>query len=188
LRSALLVSGLDSIFFRVPTRASSMRTNPAEVLQLSRTMPLLCVQDRNLVPKLGRSYERRHQLAHDCRADGHISLRVGLGAALVKKADHKAVYSGSYDAAFERLFQLLVMFWTDISSNGQVHHNAIVHSSGVLSIHLSCALGGLSSLKPRERSIPNTPTRNILCSKTEHFREIEIAARANLSRSLGLEA
>ncbi|PVH90791.1 hypothetical protein DM02DRAFT_507158, partial [Periconia macrospinosa] len=35
----------------------------------------------------------------------------------------------------ENLFQLLVMFWTDLSTDGKMHRNAIVHFSGVLGIH-----------------------------------------------------
>jgi hypothetical protein len=56
-------------------------------------------------------------------------------AGLVKEADHGAVQSGSHEAACEKLFQLFVMFWTDLSPDGMMHRNAIVHFSGVLGIH-----------------------------------------------------
>jgi hypothetical protein len=35
----------------------------------------------------------------------------------------------------ENLFQLMMMFWTDLSTDGSFRHNAIVHFSGVLGIH-----------------------------------------------------
>ncbi len=35
----------------------------------------------------------------------------------------------------ENLFQLIMMFWTDLSTNGSFCRNAIVHFSGVLGIH-----------------------------------------------------
>ncbi|KAF1354301.1 hypothetical protein EJ07DRAFT_86624, partial [Lizonia empirigonia] len=35
----------------------------------------------------------------------------------------------------EALFQLLVMFWTDVSTDGAAEGKAIVHFSGVLGIH-----------------------------------------------------
>jgi hypothetical protein len=36
---------------------------------------------------------------------------------------------------YEQVFQLLVMFWTDLSADAIMDHNAIVHFSGVLGIH-----------------------------------------------------
>jgi hypothetical protein len=41
----------------------------------------------------------------------------------------------SLDAVRENLLQLLVMFWTDLSHNGNMNRSAIMHFSGVLRIH-----------------------------------------------------
>ncbi|OAL42613.1 hypothetical protein IQ07DRAFT_525792 [Pyrenochaeta sp. DS3sAY3a] len=41
----------------------------------------------------------------------------------------------SLDGVHENLFQLLVMFWTDLSHDGNVSRSAIMHFSGVLGIH-----------------------------------------------------
>jgi hypothetical protein len=35
----------------------------------------------------------------------------------------------------EQLFQLLVMFWADLSMDGSMKHSAILHFSGVLGVH-----------------------------------------------------
>lgn len=43
--------------------------------------------------------------------------------------------SGASPSILEALFQLLAMFWTDISTDGPVEGKAIVHFSGVLGIH-----------------------------------------------------
>jgi hypothetical protein len=56
-------------------------------------------------------------------------------AASVKAADGGTVLPNLSAALCESLFQLLVMFWTDLSSDGRMHRNAIVHFSGVLGIH-----------------------------------------------------
>jgi hypothetical protein len=40
-----------------------------------------------------------------------------------------------FSVIVENLFQLMMMFWTDLSANGSFRHNAIVHFSGVLGIH-----------------------------------------------------
>jgi hypothetical protein len=56
-------------------------------------------------------------------------------AASVKAADSGTVLPNSSADICESLFQLLVMFWTDISSDGKMHRNAIVHFSGVLGIN-----------------------------------------------------
>lgn len=55
--------------------------------------------------------------------------------ALVKTADAGVVLQTAPDAVYENLFQLLVMFWTDLSHDGKMDRNAIVHFSGVLGIH-----------------------------------------------------
>ncbi|EFQ90142.1 hypothetical protein PTT_13339 [Pyrenophora teres f. teres 0-1] len=39
------------------------------------------------------------------------------------------------DGVYENLFQLLVMFWTDLSHDGNMSRSAIMHFSGVLGIH-----------------------------------------------------
>lgn len=56
-------------------------------------------------------------------------------AAQVKEADGGRVVQSSLDMFYESLFQLLVMFWTDLSQDGKMDCNAIVHFSGVLGIH-----------------------------------------------------
>ena len=56
-------------------------------------------------------------------------------ATLVKDTDGGKVPQNTPDPIYENLFQLLVMFWTDISKDGKMHRNAIVHFSGVLGIH-----------------------------------------------------
>jgi hypothetical protein len=43
--------------------------------------------------------------------------------------------SATSPSGLEALFQLLAMFWTDVSTNGPVEGKAIVHFSGVLGIH-----------------------------------------------------
>jgi hypothetical protein len=55
--------------------------------------------------------------------------------ASVKAADSGTVLQNSSADICEGLFELPVMFWTDISLDGQMHPNAIVHFSGVLGIH-----------------------------------------------------
>lgn len=43
--------------------------------------------------------------------------------------------SNTSSSVLEALFQLLAMFWTDVSTDGPVEGKAIVHFSGVLGIH-----------------------------------------------------
>jgi hypothetical protein len=43
--------------------------------------------------------------------------------------------SGASVSILEALFQLLAMFWTDVSTDGPVEGKAVVHFSGVLGIH-----------------------------------------------------
>jgi hypothetical protein len=51
--------------------------------------------------------------------------------------DGRAIERSSEDQTLllENLFQLMVMFWTDLSMDGTMSRNAIVHYSGVLGIH-----------------------------------------------------
>jgi hypothetical protein len=41
----------------------------------------------------------------------------------------------TFDALTENLFQLIAIFWTDISKDGRMELNAVVHFTGVLGIH-----------------------------------------------------
>ncbi|KAJ9634203.1 hypothetical protein H2199_009087 [Coniosporium tulheliwenetii] len=54
---------------------------------------------------------------------------------LVREADSTSVSQDIPPVLLENLFQLLVMFWTDLSRDGNMEQNAIVHFSGVLGIH-----------------------------------------------------
>jgi len=56
-------------------------------------------------------------------------------SVVVKQLDTGAVHELSLDAICENLFQLLVMFWTDILKDGKMDQNAIMHFSSVLGIH-----------------------------------------------------
>ncbi|PVH90623.1 hypothetical protein DM02DRAFT_483906, partial [Periconia macrospinosa] len=56
-------------------------------------------------------------------------------AVLVEDMDGGKAPQDSLEPVYENLFQLLVMFWTNLSKDGNMHHNAIVHFSGVLGIH-----------------------------------------------------
>ena len=43
--------------------------------------------------------------------------------------------SSASSSSLEALFQLIAMFWTDVSTDGPVKGKFIVHFSGVLGIH-----------------------------------------------------
>ncbi|KAJ9655923.1 hypothetical protein H2201_008696 [Coniosporium apollinis] len=51
------------------------------------------------------------------------------------QADNGSVPKEVPAVLLENLFQLFVMFWTDLSVDGKMEQNAIVHFSGVLGIH-----------------------------------------------------
>ncbi|ENI03218.1 hypothetical protein COCC4DRAFT_143923 [Bipolaris maydis ATCC 48331] len=52
-----------------------------------------------------------------------------------QQADCGVLLQPSLDGVHENLFQLLVMFWTDLSHDGNMSRSAIMHFSGVLGIH-----------------------------------------------------
>lgn len=52
-----------------------------------------------------------------------------------QQADSGILLEPSLDSVHENLFQLLVMFWTDLSHNGNMSRSAIMHFSGVLGIY-----------------------------------------------------
>lgn len=52
-----------------------------------------------------------------------------------QQADCGVLLEPSLDGVHENLFQLLVMFWTDLSHDGNMNRSAIMHFSGVLGIH-----------------------------------------------------
>ena len=56
-------------------------------------------------------------------------------SVISRQADHGVLFQPSLDSVHENLFQLLVMFWTDLSHDGQMNRSAIMHFSGVLGIH-----------------------------------------------------
>ena len=58
-------------------------------------------------------------------------------AASVEAADSGTVLPDVFAGISESLFPLLATFWTDLSLDGKMHQNAIVHFSGVLGIHPS---------------------------------------------------
>jgi hypothetical protein len=62
-----------------------------------------------------------------------IMKSVWSGLAADKTADPEPSPSSSIS---EAVFQLLVMFWTDLSTDGVLEGKAIIHFSGVLGIHL----------------------------------------------------
>jgi hypothetical protein len=57
---------------------------------------------------------------------------VWSGLAADKTADPEPSSSSPIS---EAVFQLLVMFWTDLSTDGVLEGKAIIHFSGVLGIH-----------------------------------------------------
>lgn len=52
-----------------------------------------------------------------------------------QQADRGVLLQPSLDGVHENLFQLLVMFWTDLSHDGNMSRSAIMNFSGVLGIH-----------------------------------------------------
>ncbi|KAF9695526.1 hypothetical protein EKO04_006297 [Ascochyta lentis] len=52
-----------------------------------------------------------------------------------QQADCGVLLEPSLDGVHENLFQLLVMFWTDLLHDGNMNRSAIMHFSGVLGIH-----------------------------------------------------
>ncbi|KAH6612382.1 hypothetical protein C7974DRAFT_444959 [Boeremia exigua] len=55
--------------------------------------------------------------------------------AVSQQADLRILLQSSLAALNENLFQLLVMFWTDLSHDGNMSRSAIMNFSGVLGIH-----------------------------------------------------
>ena len=55
--------------------------------------------------------------------------------AVSQQADLGILLQSSLAALNENLFQLLVMFWTDLSHNGNISCSAIMNFSSVLGIH-----------------------------------------------------
>lgn len=62
----------------------------------------------------------------------HIWSRLSI---VSQQADCGVLLQPSLDVVHENLFQLLVMFWTDLSHDGNMSRSAIMHFSGVLGIH-----------------------------------------------------
>ena len=56
-------------------------------------------------------------------------------SAVSEQEDRGVLLQPSLDSVYENLFQLLVMFWTDLSHDGNMNRSAIMHFSGVLGIH-----------------------------------------------------
>jgi hypothetical protein len=52
-----------------------------------------------------------------------------------QQVDRGVLLQPSLDSVHENLFQLLVMFWTDLSHDGNMSCSAIMNFSGVLGIH-----------------------------------------------------
>jgi hypothetical protein len=52
-----------------------------------------------------------------------------------QQADCGVLLQQALDSVHEDLFQLLVMFWTDLSHDGHMNRSAIMHFSGVLGIY-----------------------------------------------------
>jgi hypothetical protein len=52
-----------------------------------------------------------------------------------QQADRGILLQPSLDSVHENLFQLLVMFWTDLSHDGNMSRSAMMNFSGVLGIH-----------------------------------------------------
>ena len=82
--------------------------------------------------------ERTHDISGLQLSNPQVAMMDDIWAGLadlVKKTDDTSVAQGVPAVLLESLFQLFVMFWTDLSRDGRMEQNAIVHFSGVLGIH-----------------------------------------------------
>jgi hypothetical protein len=61
----------------------------------------------------------------------------GYLSVVIEQEDCGVLLESSLDGVQESLFQLLVMFWTDLSYDGNMNCSAIMHFSGVLGIYLT---------------------------------------------------